>query len=127
MPKAINIFRTTYERCRAFIIKAGTIIFATVVVLWFLANFNFTPDGFSMVDADSSMLAAFGTMIAFVFAPIGFGTWQASVACITGLLAKENVVGTVAMLLGLGDEIAEDDQGLLDAMTNFFPVTAIRN
>ncbi len=124
MPKAINIFRTTYERCRAFIIKAGTIIFATVVVLWFLANFNFTPDGFSMVDADSSMLAAFGTMIAFVFAPIGFGTWQASVACITGLLAKENVVGTVAMLLGLGDEIAEDDQGLLDAMTNFFPVTA---
>lgn len=124
MPKAINIFRTTYERCRAFIIKAGTIIFATVVVLWFLANFNFTPEGFSMVDADSSMLAAFGSLIAFVFAPIGFGTWQASVACITGLLAKENVVGTVAMLLGLGDEIAEDDQGLLDAMNGFFPVTA---
>ncbi len=124
MPKALNVFRTTYERCKAFVIKAGTIIFATVVVLWFLANFNFTPDGFSMVDVNESMLAAFGSAIAFIFVPLGFGTWQASVAVITGLLAKENVVGTMAVLLGLGDEVAEDDAGLLSAMQDVFPVTA---
>ena len=118
------MFRTTYERCKAFVIKAGTIIFATVVVLWFLANFNFTPDGFSMVDVNESMLAAFGSAIAFIFVPLGFGTWQASVAVITGLLAKENVVGTMAVLLGLGDEVAEDDAGLLSAMQDVFPVTA---
>lgn len=123
MPKALNVFRTTYERCRAFVIKAGTIIFATVVVLWFLANFNFTPEGFAMVDVNESMLAAFGTIFAFIFIPLGFGTWQASVAVITGLLAKENVVGTMAVLLGLGDEVAEDDAGLLEAMQNVFPVT----
>ncbi len=123
MPKALNVFRTTYERCKAFVIKAGTIIFATVVVLWFLANFNFTPDGFSMVDVNESMLAAFGSAIAFIFVPLGFGTWQASVAVITGLLAKENVVGTMAVLLGLGDEVAEDDAGLLSAMQDVFPVT----
>ena len=123
MPKALNVFRTTYERCRAFVIKAGTIIFATVVILWFLANFNFTDEGFAMVDVNESMLAAFGTLVAFIFIPLGFGTWQASVAVITGLLAKENVVGTMAVLLGLGDEVAEDDAGLLSAMHEVFPVT----
>lgn len=125
MPKALNVFRTTYERCKAFIIKAGTIIFATVVVIWFLSNFNFTEEGFGMVEVSDSMLAAFGTAIAFIFAPLGFATWQASVAVITGLLAKENVVGTLAVLLGLGDEIAEDDAGLIDALQGMFPVSII--
>ena len=76
-----------------------------------------------MVDVNESMLAAFGTLVAFIFIPLGFGTWQASVAVITGLLAKENVVGTMAVLLGLGDEVAEDDAGLLSAMHEVFPVT----
>lgn len=120
MPRALNVFRTTYERCKAFIIKAGTIIFATVVVIWFLSNFGFTEDGFGMTEVSDSMLAAFGTAVAFIFVPVGFGTWQASVAVITGLLAKENVVGTLAVLLGLG-EVAEDDAGLSQALQGVFP------
>ena len=123
MPRALNVFRTTYERCKAFIIKAGTIIFGTVVIIWFLSNFNFTPDGFQMVDVSKSMLASFGTVVAFIFAPLGFGLWQAAVAVITGLLAKENVVGTMAVLLGLGSDVAEDDQGLSAALQGVFPTS----
>lgn len=123
MPRAMNVFRTTYERCKAFIIKAGTIIFGTVVIIWFLSNFNFTPDGFQMVDVSKSMLASFGTVVAFIFAPLGFGLWQAAVAVITGLLAKENVVGTMAVLLGLGSDVAEDDQGLSAALQGVFPTS----
>ena len=123
MPRALNVFRTTYERCKAFVIKAGTIIFGTVVIIWFLSNFNFTPDGFQMVDVSKSMLASFGTVVAFIFAPLGFGLWQAAVAVITGLLAKENVVGTMAVLLGLGSDVAEDDQGLSAALQGVFPTS----
>lgn len=123
MPRALNVFRTTYERCKAFIIKAGTVIFGTVVIIWFLSNFNFTPDGFQMVDVSKSMLASFGTVVAFIFAPLGFGLWQAAVAVITGLLAKENVVGTMAVLLGLGSDVAEDDQGLSAALQGVFPTS----
>lgn len=123
MPRALNVFRTTYERCKAFVIKAGTIIFGTVVIIWFLSNFNFTPDGFQMVDVSKSMLASFGTVVAFIFAPVGFGFWQAAVAVITGLLAKENVVGTMAVLLGLGSDVAEDDQGLSAALQGVFPTS----
>ncbi len=123
MPRALNVFRTTYERSKAFVIKAGTIIFGTVVIIWFLSNFNFTPDGFQMVDVSKSMLASFGTVVAFIFAPLGFGLWQAAVAVITGLLAKENVVGTMAVLLGLGSDVAEDDQGLSAALQGVFPTS----
>lgn len=123
MPKALNVFRTTWERCKAFIIKAGTIIFSTVVIIWFLSNFNFTADGFGMVDVSESMLCAIGSAVAFIFVPLGFGSWQAAVAVVTGLLAKENVVGTLAVLLGLG-EVAEDDATLSAGLQGLFPVTA---
>lgn len=119
MPKLRNVARSTYERCRAFVIKAGTVIFTTVVAIWFLSNFNFVDGGFGMVEVNESMLAAFGTAIAFIFIPLGFASWEASVAIITGLLAKENVVGTLAVLLGLG-EVAEDDAGLGAALNGIF-------
>ena len=119
MPKLRNVARSTYERCRAFVIKAGTVIFTTVVAIWFLSSFNFVDGGFGMVEVNESMLAAFGTAIAFIFIPLGFASWEASVAIITGLLAKENVVGTLAVLLGLG-EVAEDDAGLGAALNGIF-------
>lgn len=123
MPKLRNVFRSTYERCRAFVIKAGTVIFATVVVIWFLSNFNFTSEGFGMVEVNDSILAAIGSAIAFIFIPLGFASWQASVSVITGLLAKENVVGTLAVLLGLG-EVAENDASLGAALNAEFSTSA---
>ncbi len=123
MPKLSNVLRSTYERCRAFVVKAGTIIFSTVVVIWFLSSFNFTDEGFGMVEVNDSMLAAIGSAIAFIFIPLGFASWQASVAVFTGLLAKENVVGTLAVLLGLG-EVAEDDASLGAALHGEFTTSA---
>lgn len=132
-PSVRNVVLTTYDRCKAFVIKAGTIIFATVVVIWFLANFGFGEEGFGMVETDASMLAAVGSAIAFIFAPLGFASWQASVAVITGLLAKENVVGTLATLLNLSDEdvesvgdsmeaVAEVSAPMVDALHGIFPL-----
>lgn len=123
MPTIGNVLRSTYLRCKAFVTKAGTIIFATVVMVWFLSSFNFTAEGFSMVDVNDSILAVFGSAVAFIFIPLGFATWQASVAIITGLLAKENVVGTLAVLLGLG-EVAEDDASLGAALHGQFTISA---
>lgn len=120
MPTLFNILRATYERCKAFVIKAGTIIFAVVVVVWFLSNFNFTKEGFTMVDVNDSLLAVIGTSIAFIFAPLGFATWQATVAAITGLLAKENVVGTLAVTLGLDGDFEGGEDTLNAALQGHF-------
>lgn len=123
LPQLKNVVRSTYERCKAFVMKAGTVIFGTVVVIWFLSSFNFTADGFGMVEVENSMLAAIGSAIAFIFIPLGFASWQASVSIFTGLLAKENVVGTLAVLLGLG-EVAEDDASLGAALHGEFTTSA---
>lgn len=123
MPKLRNIVRSTYERCRSFVIKAGTVIFGTVVAVWFLSSFNFTSEGLALVEVDHSMLAVIGSALAFIFIPLGFASWQASVAVVTGLLAKENVVGTLAVLLGLG-EVAEDDATLGAALHGEFSTSA---
>ena len=124
MPTIGNIARSTYLRCRAFVIKAGTIIFSTVVVIWFLSSFNFTDEGFAMVDVGDSILAAIGSAIAFIFVPLGFASWQCAVAIVTGLLAKENVVGTLAVLLGVGADVAEDDASLGQALHGEFTTSA---
>jgi ferrous iron transport protein B len=123
MPRARNVVKATYRRCKAFVIKAGTIIFGTVVIIWFFSNFNFTSEGFRMVDVSNSMLAAFGSAVAFIFTPLGFGSWQAALSVITGMLAKENVVGTMAVVMGLGADVAEDDQGLSAVLQGVFPTT----
>ncbi|SKA65617.1 ferrous iron transport protein B [Succinivibrio dextrinosolvens DSM 3072] len=121
LPTLNNILKAVYERCRAFVIKAGTIIFAVVVTVWFLASFGFGEEGFGMVEnVDASLLAAIGTALCFIFAPLGFGSWQATVAVVNGLLAKENVVGTMAVVLGLDGEFEGGESDLNTALTQYF-------
>ena len=105
-PSASNVLRSTWERGWSFIKRAGTIILLSTIILWFLSSFGFTDGGFGWVeDSDASLLAAVGNVIAVIFAPLGFGTWQASVATITGLIAKEEVVSTMQVFYP-GDLIA---------------------
>lgn len=121
-PKGVLIHM--WERGKAFIIKAGTVIFVACGVIWFLQNFGFTAGGFGMVeDENMSMLAAIGGVIAPIFAPLGFGNWQAAVASVSGLVAKENVVGTFGVLFGLG-EVGEDDPALLASLPTLFATSA---
>ena len=99
VPSVGNVLRATWERGWSFIKRAGTIILLSSMILWFLQGFGFSAGGFGMVeDGADSLLAAIGGAIAFIFAPLGFNTWQATVATITGLIAKEEVVGTMAVL-----------------------------
>ena len=105
-PSASNVLRSTWERGWSFIKRAGTIILLSTIILWFLSSFGFTDGGFGWVeDSDASLLAAVGNVIAVIFAPLGFGTWQASVATITGLIAKEEVVSTMQVFYP-GDLVA---------------------
>ena len=98
-PSGSNVLRATWERGWSFIKRAGTVILLSSIILWFLNGFGFTADGFGMVeDADASILAGIGGTICWIFAPLGFGTWQATVTTITGLIAKEEVVGTMGVL-----------------------------
>ena len=106
MPK--NVLRSMWERGWSFIKKAGTIILLSTIVVWFTTYFGFTPDGFRMLaedEIDMSILAKIGNAIAWIFVPLGFGTWQATVASITGLVAKENIVGTMGILYGAGGNV----------------------
>ena len=117
VPSANNVLRATWERGWSFIKRAGTVIVASSIVLWFLQGFGFTEAGFGMVeDNNNSLLAAIGGAICFIFAPLGFGDWQSTVATITGLIAKENVVSTFGILFQIGEEVAEDDSALQAAV-----------
>lgn len=108
VPAASNVLRSTWERGWSFTKRAGTVILLSSVVLWFLQSFGFVDGAFGMAeDNNTSLLATIGGFIAPVFAPLGFGNWQAAVATITGLIAKENVVGTFGVLYGFA-EVAED-------------------
>ncbi|WP_130870695.1 ferrous iron transporter B [Intestinimonas massiliensis (ex Afouda et al. 2020)] len=98
-PAAGNVLRAMWERGWSFIKRAGTVILLSSVILWFLQGFGFTETGFGIVeDNNASLLAAVGHTVAFIFAPLGFGTWQATVAVVTGLIAKEEVVSTLRVL-----------------------------
>ena len=113
MPTIGYILRSMWERGWSFIKKAGTIILLSTVVLWFLMSFGNIDGQFRMLapeEIDSSILAGFGSIFAFIFKPLGFGTWQLSVAAITGLIAKENVVATLGMTYGIA-ELADADAG----------------
>ncbi len=108
MPRIRDLLSTTWERGWSFIKKAGTVILLSTVVLWFLTYFGFTASGFRMLAEDElshSLLATLGRLLAPLFAPLGFGSWQAAVATLTGLIAKENIVGTLAILYGTQAEI----------------------
>ena len=106
LPTIGNVLRSMWERGWSFIKKAGTIILLSTIVLWFLSRFGWIDGSFQMLAEDeigNSMLAAFGNGIAWIFAPLGWGNWQAAVASITGLIAKENIVGTMGVLYGGGE------------------------
>lgn len=108
LPTFLNVMRSMWERGWSFIKKAGTIILLSTIVIWFAESFGFSNNGFGMVeDMNDSVLAAIGEVIAPIFIPLGWGNWKFSVAAITGLVAKENVVGTFGILFGFG-EVAED-------------------
>ena len=100
VPAVKGVLLHMWERVKSFIIKAGTIIFVSSALIWFLSSFGFTDSGFGMVDINDSMLAAIGSFIAPIFAPLGFGTWQAAVALLSGLIAKEMVVSSMSMFYG---------------------------
>ena len=108
VPAVGNVLRAAWERGWSFIKRAGTVILASSVVLWFLQSFGFVDGVFGMVeDNNTSLLASIGSAISFLFAPLGFGSWKPAVATFTGLIAKENVVGTFGVLYGFA-KVAED-------------------
>ena len=122
MPTLLNVLRSMWERGWSFIKKAGTIILLSTIVVWFTTYFGFTSDGFRMLgedELDSSILAAIGSAIAWIFAPLGFGTWQATVASITGLVAKENIVGTMGILYGGSGNVYETLASVFTPMTGY--------
>ncbi|HOR22889.1 MAG TPA: ferrous iron transporter B, partial [Ruminococcus sp.] len=106
MPTLGNVLRSMWERGWSFIKKAGTIILLSTIVVWFLSFFGTVDGSFRMLEEDEldhSILAAIGKGIAWIFAPLGWGNWQAAVASVTGLVAKENIVGTMGILYGSGE------------------------
>lgn len=108
MPTVSNVLRSMWERGSSFIKKAGTIILLSTIVLWFLQGYGWENGAFGMVEElDNSILSKIGGVIAPLFAPLGWGDWKAAVAAVTGLIAKENVVGTFGILYGFA-EVAED-------------------
>ena len=110
-PTLGNVLRSMWERGWSFIKKAGTIILLSTIFVWFTTYFGWVDGTFRMLEEseiDSSILAAIGGAIAWIFAPLGWGNWQAAVASITGLVAKENIVGTLGILYGGGDGTVYD-------------------
>ena len=116
-----NVLRATWERGWSFIKRAGTVILASTIVLWFLQGFGFTDGQFGMVeDNNTSLLASIGGAVSFIFAPLGFGFWQATVGTVTGLIAKENVVSTLAVLFGFAGEVSENGDEIWAQIPAYF-------
>ena len=109
IPTVKSVLMSTWERVKGYIVKAGTIIFLSSVVIWFLSSFGFYEGSFGLLDTEVddymqySLMAYVGNAICWLFAPLGFGTWDAAVTSITGLVAKENVVATVGILTSMAD------------------------
>ena len=120
MPTVANVLRSMWERGWSFIKKAGTVILLSTIFIWFTSSFGFVDGSFGMVeDLSDGILASIGRGIAWIFAPLGWGNWQAAVAAITGLVAKENVVGTFGILYGFA-EVAEDGQEIWGTLAGSF-------
>lgn len=116
MPSVKGLFIHMWDRAKSFVKKAATIIFLASALIWFLSSFSWSME---MVDASDSILASIGNLIAPIFAPLGWGDWRAAVAAITGLIAKENVVGTFGVLYGF-EEVAEDGAEIWDTLRMSF-------
>lgn len=121
VPSFKGVMIHMWERAKAFIKKAGTIIFVACGIIWFLQSFNFSLE--MVEDTADSMLAIMAGVIAPIFAPLGFGTWEATAAAVTGLLAKETVVATLGIVYAVG-EVAEDDPSLLAIIPQYFTMAS---
>ena len=121
-----NVLRATWERGWSFIKRAGTVILASTIILWFLQGFGFENGTFTMVeDQDNSILAIVASAISWIFIPQGFGDWRATVASISGLIAKENVVGTFGVLYHFGGELSDNgDEIWPEVAANFTALSA---
>ena len=120
IPSGKNVFHSVWERGSSFVKKAGTIILLSTIVVWFMQAFGFENGAFTMVeDMNNSILASFGNCIAWLFTPLGWGNWKAAAAAVTGLVAKENVVGTFGVLYGFG-EVAEDGVEIWGTLSSEF-------
>ncbi len=117
LPTAKSVLLSMWERVKSYVVKAGTIIFLSTIVIWFLMNFGVHEGQFGLLDAEMegylnySLMAGLGNALAWLFVPLGFGNWESTVTSITGLVAKENVVATVGILTQLG-EVGETDPSL---------------
>ncbi len=121
VPTAGNVLRSMWERGWSFIKKAGTIILLSTIILWFMQTYGFENGGFCAVeDIDNSVLAIIGSAIAPIFAPLGWGHWQATVATITGLIAKENVVATFGQIYHFAGELSENGDEIWGTLAQSF-------
>ena len=124
LPTVGSVLRSMWERGWSFIKKAGTIILLSTIVIWFLQSFGVENGAFGMVaDINNSVLAGVGSAIAWIFIPLGFGFWQAAVAAVTGLVAKENVVATFGVLYGVA-EVAENGVEIWGQLATSFTAQA---
>ncbi|WP_105177219.1 MULTISPECIES: ferrous iron transport protein B [Clostridium] len=121
IPSLKGVLMHMWDRGKAFIIKAGTIIFVACGAIWFMQSFNWSLE---MVDAGDSILASIGNVFAPIFTPLGFGNWQSAVATITGLVAKENVVATFGILFSIAEATEEDPTLLMNVAGVFTAVSA---
>ncbi len=123
LPSLKGILLHVWERVWAFIKKAGTILFLCCAVMWFLGSFGFVDGTFGLVESADSLLASIGGVLAPIFAPLGFGTWQAVASSLSGFVAKEGIVSTMSLLSSLGEEIEEYEVSMHDAFQAFFPTS----
>ena len=121
LPTVGTVLRSTWERGWSFIKKAGTIILLSTIVVWFFLNFGKENGSFGMVeDVENSLMAKIGSLFSWLFIPLGWGSWKTAVAAVTGLIAKENVVGTFGQLYHFGGELAENGDEIWTALAADF-------
>jgi len=121
LPQVSSVFKSAWDRGIAFVKKAGTIIFAACVLIWFASSYDFS---LARVTEDQSILAAAGRLMTPIFVPLGWGTWRGTVATITGLIAKENVIGTFGILYGQTGEISESGNEIWQLLRNDYTAVA---
>ena len=120
VPSMQGVLLHVWERVWAFLKKAGTILFLCCGVMWFLANFGFADGSFGLVETENCLLATIGTAIAWIFKPLGFGTWQAVAASLSGFVAKEGILSTMGVLAGV-EEVEAYAVSMHDQFATFFP------
>ena len=126
IPAAKTVLMHVWERVWSFLKKAGTVLFLACIVMWFISTYGIENGSFAMVeDASHSFIAAIGSVLAPIFTPAGFGSWQAVASSLSGFVAKESIVSTMSILAMAGEELAEDDAALWQGVQAFFPAATM--